>query len=115
MRSTSTSAQTRKDWLPRRMGKGAEARATLVAVFGQVKIGGVWNQFSAHASGRYGRELALKQSQQSDGRPLQSLFATRDSQTASGRNFGTSLEKTLVRRNLSWPRGLPMNDYGRNC
>ena len=35
MRSTSTSAQTRKHWLLRHMGKGAEARATLVAVFGQ--------------------------------------------------------------------------------
>jgi DNA-binding NtrC family response regulator len=35
MRSTSTSAQTRKDWLLRHMGKGAEDRATLVAVFEQ--------------------------------------------------------------------------------
>ena len=35
MRSTSTSAQTRKDWLLKHMGKGAEVRATLVAVFGQ--------------------------------------------------------------------------------
>ena len=35
MRSTSTSAQNRKDWLLRHMGKGAEARATLVAVFGK--------------------------------------------------------------------------------
>ena len=34
MRSTSTSAHTRKDWLLRHMGKGAEVRATLVAVFG---------------------------------------------------------------------------------
>ena len=35
MRSTSTLAQTRKDWLFRRLGKGAKARPTLVAVFGQ--------------------------------------------------------------------------------
>jgi DNA-binding NtrC family response regulator len=35
MRSTSTLAQTPKDWFFRRLGKGAEGRATLVAVFGQ--------------------------------------------------------------------------------
>ena len=35
MESTSSLAQTRKDWLLRQMGEGAEARATLVAVFGQ--------------------------------------------------------------------------------
>ena len=37
MQSTSTSARTRKDWHLRNMGKGAEARATLLAVFGQVE------------------------------------------------------------------------------
>ena len=35
MQSTSSLAQTRKDWLLRQMGEGAEAQATLVAVFGQ--------------------------------------------------------------------------------
>ena len=35
MRLTSTSAQARKNWLFRHLGKGAETRATLVAAFGQ--------------------------------------------------------------------------------
>jgi hypothetical protein len=35
MRLTSTAADARKNWLVRHMGKGADARAALVAVFGQ--------------------------------------------------------------------------------
>ena len=75
MQSTSTSAQTRKDWLLRHMGEGAEAQATLVAVFGQgedrLSLEPILSQCEWELTGR---ELALKQSQQSDGRPLQSLF-----------------------------------------